>query len=110
MDERIGIIGGDAPRLTVSGLPLPPHPFPTTVALSDTHYVVVDVFPTVDVNAVIFELERTLYPTPTQLIAMPEDERNQYLTNMPNGIETEQVEDIMDDEEEVSADDTDEIG
>lgn len=93
MDERIGIIGGDAPRLTVSGLPLPPHPFPTTVQLDNAHYVVVDTFPTVDVNVVIFELERTLYPTPTQLIAMPE------------GIETEQVEDIVDDEE--VADDTD---
>lgn len=109
MDERIGIIGGDAPRLTVSGQPLPPHPFPTTVQLHNRFYVVVDTFPTVDVNAVISELERTLYPPPSVLIEMPEDEREQWLAQMPKGVETEQVEDIMDDEE-VSADDTDEIG
>lgn len=50
MDSRIGVMGGQSPLYTLSGLTLPRLPYPTTVQLDDKHYVVVDDFPLIDVE------------------------------------------------------------
>ena len=56
MDKRIGIIGGTHPTLILSGLPVPERPYPITRQLNATHYVVQDIHPTVDVEAIITQL------------------------------------------------------
>jgi len=60
MDNRIGIIGGIHPQQTLSGLPVPDRPYPITRQLDATHYVVQDIHPTVDVEAIIAQLRGEL--------------------------------------------------
>lgn len=60
MDSRIGVIGGQPPLHTLSGLSLPHPPYPTTVQLDNEHYVVVDDFPLVDVDSEISVLRASL--------------------------------------------------
>ena len=60
MDERIGIIGGNPPQRTLGGHPLPDKPYPVTVRLDETHYVVMDMHTAEEEEAVIAELREKL--------------------------------------------------